>query len=202
MHQLDAADDWAESKIMLLENKLKEQNLKFRGFSEDIDPSPDLCSFLLNWLALDLESGVAPVIDNAFRLGQDTKGNLRYPRDILATILTKSRSEKGFLYHGKRNIVLLDLPSETLLRRKALKPIISQLLEDKIRFKWFSPTSFYVLHQGQQLQVTDMDSGYLLLDTLQITYEKPDLLALFLLQPPRTSTSIGPSLRNAKYFRQ
>lgn len=50
VRSFDQAEDWARNKIMILENKIKEQNLKFRGFPEDLDPTPDLCSFLLSWL--------------------------------------------------------------------------------------------------------------------------------------------------------
>lgn len=198
VRRLDIADDWARNKIMLLKNK--EHNLKFRRFFEDIDPSPDLSSFLLTWLAgaLGLELGVAPVIDKAYRFGLANKWNSQYPCDILASfpdsrtrkaILKKSRSKEGLIFQGKRIIVLLDLSSEILLCRKALKPIISKLLEHKIKFKWFSPTSFFILHQGQRLQVTDVDSGYLLLDTLQITYEKLDLSDPALVPPPKEECS-------------
>lgn len=52
---------------MLLENQLKMENLKLRGFPEGSEENVELRIFVSNWLAsqMQLEEGVAPVLTNA-----------------------------------------------------------------------------------------------------------------------------------------
>lgn len=109
--RLDTAESWAKEQIMLLENKLKEDNLKFWGFPEDLHLSPDIRFFLVIWLfnALDLDGGVALFIDKAYRLGLASNHSSHLPRDILAkipdsrtraAILKRSHSAEGLIFQG------------------------------------------------------------------------------------------------------
>lgn len=70
---------------MFIENQMKTHNLKLRGFQEIIEVNTELHIFIFYWLAtlMQLEDGVAPWIDVAYRLGplQCTNGTL--PQDIL-----------------------------------------------------------------------------------------------------------------------
>ncbi|KAL8181220.1 UNVERIFIED_CONTAM: hypothetical protein K2H54_049943 [Gekko kuhli] len=79
IQQLQNAEVWARDKIMALENKLKERNIKFRGFPESVEGEEEIKIFIATWLAktLDLEDNVAPIIDHAYRVGPITKRNLK-----------------------------------------------------------------------------------------------------------------------------
>ncbi|KAL8181265.1 UNVERIFIED_CONTAM: hypothetical protein K2H54_051018 [Gekko kuhli] len=86
IQHLQKAEDWAKLKIMSLENKLRENNLKFRNIPEDSEGTTELKVFLATWLSqsLQLEEDVAPFIDRAYRVGPTMRKNEKYPRDIIA----------------------------------------------------------------------------------------------------------------------
>lgn len=54
--------EWATEKIMLLENQLKMEKLKFRGFPEGAEENQEVKAFLSKWLAtmLTMEEGEEP----------------------------------------------------------------------------------------------------------------------------------------------
>ncbi|KAL8221731.1 UNVERIFIED_CONTAM: hypothetical protein K2H54_074427 [Gekko kuhli] len=150
---LQQAEEWSRSKIMLLENKLRDHNVKFRGLPEKSEGESQVKNFLATWLSteLSLEDGVAPLIDSAYRMGPLTKRNEKTPRDIIATIPD----------------------SRTREHRKNLKPITLKLLDNNVRFRWISPNEFMTEHQGQRLFAHDISSGIKLLDTLGIRHAIP-----------------------------
>ncbi|KAL8221126.1 UNVERIFIED_CONTAM: hypothetical protein K2H54_059734 [Gekko kuhli] len=144
---LQQAEEWSRSKIMLLENKLRDRNIKFRGLPEKSEGESQVKIFLATWLSteLSLEDGVAPLIDSAYRTGPLTKRNEKTPRDIIVTI-PDSRTRE---------------------------PITLKLTENNTRFRWISPNEFMTEYQGQRLFAHDYPSGLKLLDTLGIRHEAP-----------------------------
>ncbi|KAL8221569.1 UNVERIFIED_CONTAM: hypothetical protein K2H54_070134, partial [Gekko kuhli] len=58
------------TRLLAMENRWRQHNLKFRGFEEGVEENTELPVFLSNWLAhaLQLEDGVAPAIAKAYRL--------------------------------------------------------------------------------------------------------------------------------------
>ncbi|KAL8173393.1 UNVERIFIED_CONTAM: hypothetical protein K2H54_000281 [Gekko kuhli] len=48
IHRLQSSEDWAKSKIMAIENKLKKQYVRFRGFQKNQKGNID--KVLLTWL--------------------------------------------------------------------------------------------------------------------------------------------------------
>ncbi|KAL8174462.1 UNVERIFIED_CONTAM: hypothetical protein K2H54_046112 [Gekko kuhli] len=109
IQQLQRTEDWTRSKIMSMDNKLREKNLKFRNLPENVEQESDLKTFLASWIskALQLEDGVQPLIDKAYRLGPTQRKNEKFPRDVIAVfpdtgtkdrILAHSRTQPGFLY--------------------------------------------------------------------------------------------------------
>ncbi|KAL8178465.1 UNVERIFIED_CONTAM: hypothetical protein K2H54_047811 [Gekko kuhli] len=70
IQHLQKHEEWAKLKIMSIENKLREQHLKFRNLPEDSEGTTELKIFLATWLAglLNLEDGVAPLINKAYRV--------------------------------------------------------------------------------------------------------------------------------------
>ncbi|KAL8220785.1 UNVERIFIED_CONTAM: hypothetical protein K2H54_054720 [Gekko kuhli] len=131
VQQLQRTEDWTRSKIMSMDNKLREKNLKFRNLPEDVEQESDLKTCLASWISktLKLEEGVQPLIDKAHRLVPTQRKKDKFPRD------------------------------ETLQHRKALKPVLQKLLDNNIRFKWASPTEILVIHQNQRYSADDLPSG-------------------------------------------
>ncbi|KAL8182314.1 UNVERIFIED_CONTAM: hypothetical protein K2H54_052762 [Gekko kuhli] len=70
VRQLQRTEDWTRSKILYLEDKMREKNLKFRNLPEKAEESGDLKTFLATWISkhLSLEDGVVPLIDKALAL--------------------------------------------------------------------------------------------------------------------------------------
>lgn len=90
-------------------------------------------AFISSWLAtqLELEDGVAPLLDAVYRIGPPGRVNNSLPPDILVKcsdyrtkqkLLATARG-KGFLSYEKDKILALqDLSAETLEARR-LKPL-------------------------------------------------------------------------------
>lgn len=187
--QLQRQATWAADKIIALENQIKINNIKLRGFPEGVEDSTELRAFISSWLAsqLDLEEGIAPVLDAAYRIGPPRKSNSSLPRDILVKcadsrtkqkILALARG-KGFLSFDTYKIqALQDLSAETLEARRRLKPITTLLTKFKFRYRWQSYTKIQVVFKGVSLLADDFDTGAQLLQALGIDlppdYPKPD----------------------------
>lgn len=107
--QMQTQQDWATEKIMLLENQMKIKNLKVRCFPEGCEENMELRIFISNWLAtqMQLEEGIAPLLDAAYRLGTLRRAINALPRDILIRcsdlrtkqkILTLTRTKGHLLF--------------------------------------------------------------------------------------------------------
>lgn len=83
--QLQIHQDWATDKIIAIENRLKLKNLKLRGFPEGSEENTELRIFISTWLAtqMQLEEGIAPLLDAAYGLGPTRRAANTLPRDIL-----------------------------------------------------------------------------------------------------------------------
>ncbi|KAL8189732.1 UNVERIFIED_CONTAM: hypothetical protein K2H54_002012 [Gekko kuhli] len=71
VNKLQATEAAMNTRLLLLENRWRQHNLKFRGFEEGAEENTELSTFIAKWLAhvLQLEDGVAPAIAKAYRLG-------------------------------------------------------------------------------------------------------------------------------------
>ncbi|KAL8178695.1 UNVERIFIED_CONTAM: hypothetical protein K2H54_055093 [Gekko kuhli] len=98
VNKLRASETAMNSRLLILENRWRQHNLKFRGFEEGAEENTDLSTFISNWLAhvLHLEDGVAPAIAKAYRLGPLARAAKGRPRDVLA----------NFVYPRSRDRVL------------------------------------------------------------------------------------------------
>ncbi|KAL8221262.1 UNVERIFIED_CONTAM: hypothetical protein K2H54_062760 [Gekko kuhli] len=126
------------ARIMTLENRWRQSNLKLRGFEEGAEENSDLATFISSWLArvLQLEDGVAPAISKAYRLGPLARAANGRPRDILIT----------FVYPRSRDRIL-----------KAART------KGKVRFRWSPSSDIIVYKNGTQFTVTDKTTGIELL---------------------------------------
>lgn len=140
--QLQKNSEWAMDKIIMLENQLKQFNIKTRGFPEGAEESTELRIFISTWLAshMDLEDGVAPLLDVVYRLGPPRRASNALPRDILVKctdlctknkILPLSRSKGSLQYSTHKITILQDLSAETLEYRRRLKPLTTILMREK-----------------------------------------------------------------------
>lgn len=72
---------WAADKILAIENQLKVNNLKLHSFQEVTEETTEIRAFISSWLAsqLDLEEGVAPLLNAAYHIGPPQENQERAP---------------------------------------------------------------------------------------------------------------------------
>lgn len=176
---LQRAEQQLFSRVAVLESQARSSNLKFRGLPESADLNSNLPSRLATWLAsaLDLEGGVAPTILSAYRLGPLSAARPGFPRDVIAqflyprsrnAVLQVSRSKGPLRFEEQAIQVLLDLPPETLAKRRLMKPITECLHRSKVRFRWSPTSDILVYKEGRQLRAEDISTGKDLLSALSI----------------------------------
>lgn len=74
---------------------------------------------------------------------------------------------QGFLlYQGCKILVFKHLSSEVLIKRRGLKPVTAKL--PNVHYKWDAVSNVLVRHQGKAYCGSDDDSGYALLQALNI----------------------------------
>lgn len=175
--QFHRHEEWATDRILLLESRVRQRNLKLRGLPEKEEESADLALFGSHWLAsaLSLEEGVAPTLLRAYRIGPLHHPRFQGPGDILIELqddhtkrkILQSAREKGYLLYKDTQILILpDLPPEIFQKRWRLRPITTALQEAQIKYRWSSISDVLVQHQGSTLRASDLDTGRCLLQTL------------------------------------
>lgn len=133
--------------------------------------------FASDWLAsqLQLEDGVAPLLDAAYRLGPLRRAPNALPRDILIQcsdlqtrqkILSLSRAKGHLCYLSHKIQVLQDLSSETLEASQKLQPLTSLLSKEKIRYRWQAFVKVQLIYKGASILVYDDDSAVSMLESL------------------------------------
>lgn len=153
------------------------KNLKLRGFPEGCEENEELRILMPKWLAIQmqLEDGIAPLLDAAYRLGRPRRATNALPRDILICCsdlrtkqkilsLTRSKGQLSFLTYKIQ--VPHDLSSETLEARRKLRPLTSLLSKEKIRYRWQAFIKVQVVHKGVLLIVYDPDTAISMLENL------------------------------------
>lgn len=181
--QLQKSSDWAAEKILMLENQLKIDNLKIRGFPEGSEENQELAIFISTWLAaqMQLEDGVAPMLLAAYRLGSPRRAPNSLPRDILIKcldsrtkqkILTAARPKGHLMFLDHKIMVLQDLLSETLEARRRLKSLTTLLMKEKIRYRLYSYTKVQIIYKEVPLTAEDFGSATQMLRHLGL--EVPD----------------------------
>lgn len=179
IRQLEQHESWAHDKLISLENSLRQNCLKLRGFPEGAEETSELTIFLASWMAstLNLESGIAPLLYRAFCLGSASRPADRGPRDIIVEFADPHSRFKifqeahagGFLpFKDSKNLAFPNLSTEALSKRKSLQPISSKLSAAGIRYRWASNYDLTVQFHGKLLSASDLDSGLLLLQELHL----------------------------------
>lgn len=177
IRDLQAGEQRIFDRLLDLENGHRFKNLKFRAIPELAEGTMELSCFIASWLAqeLDLEEGVAPGIERAYRQGPRANRRNNLPRDIIVRfkdartrnkVLKEANVRGSLAFQETRVSVFPDLTAETLQKRRELKPITTCLREAKISYRWVSHYRLSVLHLGKVLQAADVPSGCELLTTL------------------------------------
>lgn len=176
---LQASERLLKERVAWLEGKARAMNLKFRGLPELPDLNSNLSPAIASWLAslLHLEDGVAPTLIAAYRVGPASLIKPNFPRDVVVqflyhksrdAVLQMARQSSALQYKGSRVLVLLDLPSEVLMKRKLLKPITDHLKAKNVRFRWSAASDIIVNRDGAQYKADDVASGRTLLAALNL----------------------------------
>ncbi|KAL8221125.1 UNVERIFIED_CONTAM: hypothetical protein K2H54_059709 [Gekko kuhli] len=71
-----------------------------------------------------------------------------------------------------------DLAPEAIEKRKLLKPFADKLLEAKIRFRWSATSSITVYRDGSLLQASNLQTGLVLLQKLNVSLTSEETEAL------------------------
>lgn len=170
IRSLQSGEKRTHERLLDLENSYRFKNLKFRGFGDSAEGTVDLPIFLASWLAteLNLEKGILPEIDRAYRIGPRAVKRPNFQRDIIVRfrdfrtrnkILKEANARGSFTFQDAKIAVFPDLSPETLQRRRDLRPITSCLQTANIPYRWVSHCRLSVMHQGKALQASDLDSG-------------------------------------------
>lgn len=145
-----------------------------RGFPKGTEENMELWIFISNWLVfhLELEEGLAPLLEAVYRLGPLRLASNALPRDILIRcadlcmkqkVLSTSRANIKCAY---KILILQDLSAETLDLWRCLQPLTSVLAKEKIWYQWSAYTWVQVLHKGAWPIDEDLESGAHLLKNL------------------------------------
>lgn len=81
-------------------------------------------------------------------------------------VLAAARWQGALKY--KECKILLDLPSESLLKRNMLQPITDHLKNKNVRFRWSPTSDLIVARNGAQYGAEDLPSGRVLLEVLEL----------------------------------
>lgn len=84
-------------------------------------------------------------------------------------MLRLARGPNSLLFSGAKILILLDLPQDTLQKRRELKPITDQLKTKGVRFRWNAASDVVVIKDGAQYKAEDVASGHTLLSALNIS---------------------------------
>lgn len=178
--QLQTSEKALKDRLSVLELKARAMNIKFRGLPELPEINTNLISFMSTWIAslTQSEGGEpSPMIAAAYRLGAISQAKPNFPRDILIqfhsvkdkdAVLAVTRRQRSLKYNDHTILALLDLPPETLAKRKLLKPITDQLRSKNVRFRWSPTSDVIVARNGAQYRAEDVSSGRTLLEALEL----------------------------------
>lgn len=90
-------------------------------------------------------------------------------------IMYAARQNKNAQYEGEQLIFFQDLSKFTLDRRRALKPLLEQLIKKNLQYRWKYPFQLQVQHEGLTEIFRDLEDLPEFLISLQIPEVKlPD----------------------------
>lgn len=119
--------------------------------------------------------GVAPIITKAFRAGAIANPKQQGPRVTVATLQILEQERKFCKKHAPEvfsNLRSIGSPSFLIffetLQKKEHKPVTTKLFAANIKYRWITPLKPQERHYGCTYYAEDKDSGYKLLQTLQL----------------------------------
>lgn len=176
---LHIEEDALFKKITMLDHMQRQNNLKIRGFPEDVEGDLDLPDLMSDWLSteLRLDASSSVIITRAFRLGAKINPRRNGPRDIIITllnghwkqrILAEAKRRRHFKYKSSQILIFPDLSREALQKRHELKSVTSVLMANSLKFQWLTPLKISFVHQGKMHIVCDEKGERQLLRSLRL----------------------------------
>lgn len=172
--------DTQAERLVILSNRQRFFNLKFRGIKEGAEENNDLIIYMATWLAktLNVEDQCAPDISQAYRVGKMNDPKKSFPRDIVVTFkdirvkntILKLTLDKGYMLHLNDRIqVYTDLAPEALNKKRELREVLMALWEAKIKHRWATPLKLQLTHKGRVYFIKNESEGYEVLQLLGIS---------------------------------
>lgn len=154
-------------KIEDQENRDRRQNVRLRNVPEN--KGEDLRRMIPQILGplLGEEDKEFPKIERTHRVGKLFNSDHQRPRDIIirfryyedkALILSKMRGKPPVKFEGSEIQIYTDLASETLARRRLLKPLLDQMRELNIKYSWGFPACLRGFRDGRSARLRDRKS--------------------------------------------
>lgn len=176
---LQCDQDHMKQKMLIMDMESRIFNVKLRGIPEQAEASTDLQMFISNWMAsvMNMEEKITPCLMRVRRIGAPVNPKRHCPWDIVVSFLymrdkyafLREASWQGsFRFENERVEVYQDLPAEALALRRELKPITHQLQVASRKYRWIGPATIQVIHKGNPITATALDSGLMLLNRLGI----------------------------------
>lgn len=158
-----AESDWREMRNIRYrledqENRNRRNNLRIRGLPETVknsDLEKTVCEIFNKILKKVIPSPMR--FERVHRIQKITKPPTDTVRDVIARfsdygikqeISRGMRSAAPIEINGAKILIFTDLSQETLARRRALKPLITQLQGKNISYRWGFPACLIATNQG------------------------------------------------------
>lgn len=144
-----------------LENRSRRNNIRVRGLPESVNTEnlKKVLQDIFNSL-LKQPNSVEIEIDRAHRIQSLKEPDSKRSRDVICrinffqikgSIMAATRLHRDFEYQGTHLIFFQDLSRYTLIRRKAVKPLLDVLREKEILYRWGFPFQIIVHQKGQKI---------------------------------------------------
>ena len=175
IHFLQEQLEAAQTKIDDLENRSRRENFRVRGLPESI---MDVHSAIRDIMRILLPSApdIKLEIDRAHRsLGPMRRDGL--PRDVVVKphyfstkedIMKRSRQQENLQYQGTNIQIFSDISPYTIQKRRAMKPLLSALINKNIKYKWAFPFALKFNYNGRNHIIHNFQEGERLLSDLKI----------------------------------
>ena len=145
-------------KIEDQENRNRRQNLRIRSIPEE--RGEDLRKIMRKIFNPLLEKPIEdPIrIERVHRVGNPQRANAERTRDVIVRfrlyedkekVWKKLRGQSPIVFEGIELQIFSDLSAETLARRRALKPLLKQMIDLNIKYTWGHPACLIGTKDGR-----------------------------------------------------
>lgn len=155
------------------ENRNRRSNIRIRGLREEVSPKILITTLQKIFQEISPDIDIKDlIIDRAHRVTGIRKLDPKRPRDIICRlhfahikdkIMFAVRQNKNIQYDGDPLMFFQDLSKFTLDRRRALKPLVEQLIKNNLQYRWKFPFQLQVQVEGRVIIFRDLEDFLILL---------------------------------------